>query len=141
MNIFKGWKIILIAFVLAVLSYWYISNQIYKSEEKMIDPSYKLIKLTAKDITVKVRLSASPPEGYQIVAGGVKAEPEKIVVIGPEALLESTTSAETALVDVSDYTKDLLKNIPLENVAGIHLTGDPYFVKVTVPIKKTETEQ
>ena len=62
-------------------------------------------------------------------------------MVGPEALLEEASSAETALVDMSENTKTSVKKIPLESVAGIHLSGEPYLVDVTVPIEKIETPQ
>jgi len=138
-KLLKGsWVLKIAALLCAVVTYFYIQHEIRTSEEKGKDPSYRLIKLTAKSFPLKVRLASSPPEGYRIVMDGVKASPAHVMVVGPEALLEEADSAETALVDVSDSTSTTVKKIPLESVAGIHLTGEPYLVEATIPIEKIE---
>ena len=139
MNLLKGSALLkLAAFVVAVIVYFYIHNEIYNTEKNnSADASYKLIKLTAKTMPVKVRLETTPPDGYRILEDQVTVSPEHVTVIGPEALLETAWTAETAIVDVSESTKTITKKIPLESVAGIHVVGDPYSVDVTVPIEKT----
>ena len=139
MNLLKGSLFFkLVALIFAIVTYFYIHNEINQSENKVTDPSYKLIKLTAKNLPLKVRLATAPPEGYRISADKVSSNPSQVVVIGPEALLEEASTAETALVDVSENTHSVTKRIPLESVAGIHLAGDLYEVEVTVPIEKIE---
>ena len=129
----------IIALLVAIPAYFYIRNEIKRSEEKNVsDPSYKLIKLTAKGLPVKVRVETAPPDGYRILDNKVTVSPDHIVVIGPEALLETAQSAETAIVDVSETTKTIIKKIPIESVAGIHLAGEAYTVDVTVPVEKIE---
>ncbi len=127
------------ALVFAIISYTYIRNEIRHTEKKVSDPSYKLIKLTAKSLPLKLRLDSSPPEGYRILEDKVMTQPTHVIVIGPEALLEEAYTAETRILDVSESTKTVVKKIPLENVAGISLSGEPYLVEVTVPIEKIET--
>ena len=138
MNLLKGSGLLkLAAFVVAVLSYFYIHNEISNLEKNnSTDASYKLIKLTAKNLPVKVRLETVPPDGYRIAEDKVTVLPSQVTVIGPEALLEDALTAETAIVDVSESTKDIVKKFPLESVAGIHVVGQPYLVEVTVPIEK-----
>jgi YbbR domain-containing protein len=141
MKLLKGTFILkIVSLVFAVLGYFYIQNEIANSEKKVSDPSYKLIKLTAKTLPVKLRLETSAPEGYRIVNDKVRTSPSKVTVIGPEALLEESSVAETAILDLSENTKTVVKQIPLESVSGIHITGEPYFVEVTVPIEKIEGE-
>jgi hypothetical protein len=142
MNLLKGSALLkLAALVVALLAYYYIHNEIYNTEKNnSSDASYKLIKLTAKTLPVKVRLETTPPDGYRILEDGVTVAPSQVTVIGPEALLENAWTAETALVDVSENTKTVEKHIPLESVAGIHIVGDPYKVTVSVPIEKIAQE-
>lgn len=130
-----------LALVLAVVTYLYIHNEMYRIQDRIPDPSYKLIKLTAKKLPVKARLATTPPEGYRILINQVSANPFQVIVIGPEALLEEAQSAETALIDVSENTKTFTRKIALESVAGIHLAGEPHIVEVTVPIEKVETDE
>lgn len=139
MNLLKGtFPLKVLSLVLAVLTYAYVHYEIRESARKAPDPSYKLIKLTSKSLPVNVRLATAPPEGYRLISERVAPTPAQIIVIGPEALLEEASSAETALVDISESTKTVVKRIPLESVAGIHIVGDPYDIEVTVPIEKIE---
>ena len=137
----KSWVLKVSSLFLAVGTYFYIHNEMYQIEKKVPDPSYKLIKLTAKKLPLKVRLATVPPEGYRILMDQVSSNPPQVIVVGPEALLEEASTAETALIDVSESTKTFTRKIALESVAGIHLSGDPYLVEVTVPIEKVETSQ
>ncbi len=138
MNLLKGsWLLKLAAFVVALITYFYIHNEIHNTEKNNnSDPSYKLIKLTAKNLPVKVRLETTPPDGYRIIEDQVTVSPTQVVVIGPEALLENAWNAETAIVDISESTKTVSKKIPIESVAGIHVVGQPYNVEVSVPVEK-----
>ena len=137
MKVLKGPAILkLAAFIVAVLTYFYIQHEINVSQKaNSADSSYKLIKLTAKTLPVKVRLETTPPDGYRIIEDKVTANPPQVTVIGPEALLESALTAETAIIDVSESTKTIHRNIPLESVAGIHVAGQATTVEITVPIE------
>jgi hypothetical protein len=138
MNLLKGSALLkLAALAVAILTYFYIHNEIYNTEKSnSVDASYKLIKLTAKSLPVKARLETTPPEGYRIVEDGVVSVPSMVTVIAPEALLENTWDAQTSIVDVSENTKTVTRHVPLENVAGVHLVGEPYLIEVTIPIEK-----
>lgn len=139
MNLLKGSGLLkLAALVVALLTYFYIQNEINSSDKNnSSDSSYKLIKLTAKALSVKVRLETTPPDGYRIVEDKITVFPNQVTVIGPEALLDTALTAETAIVDVSDSVKTVNKRIPLESVAGIPVAGgQSTTVEVTVPIEK-----
>ncbi len=142
MNFLKGgWFLKLFAVIAAVLTYFFIHHEMTGAQKGLSDPSYKLIKLTAERLPVKVRLATTPPEGYHVLADQVSSHPSDVIVIGPEALLDEASSAETALVDISESTKAFTKDIPLESVAGVHLGGKPYLVQITVPIQKIEEKK
>lgn len=138
MNLLKGSLFLkFAALIMAIATYYFVHAEIRQSEQKAPDPSYELLKITAKTLPVNVRLATMPPEGYRLSAAEqVFANPSHVVVIGPQALLEKGGSVETALVDVSESTKTTMRHIPLESVAGVHLAGDPYTVEVTVPVEK-----
>ena len=138
MNLLKGsFFLKFAALIVAVLTYFYIHNEIRSREEQNAeDPSYKLIKLTAKSLPIKVRLDPALPTGYRALEDQIAVLPQSVMVIGPEALFEDAQSAETSMVDVSEYTKTIIKHVPLESVAGVHVTGEPMTVIVTVPIEK-----
>ena len=130
--------LLVVALILALITYTYVNHALQQSEKRFQDPSYRLIKLTAKTVPVKVRFASNPPEGYRLLVKRVTVKPSKVTLIGPEALLEETASAETAILDISQTTRKITKAIPLESVAGIHLGGEPYIVEVTVPIEPLE---
>ena len=138
MNLLKGsFFLKFAALVVAVLTYFYIHNEIRGHEQRNVeDPSYKLIKLTAKTVRVKVRLNPATSTGYRVLESEIVVAPASITVIGPEALFEDAHEAETSMVEVSEYTKTVTKYVPIESVAGIHVVGDPTTVAVTVPIEK-----
>ena len=137
MTVLKGSALLkAAAFVVAVLTYLYIRNEISLSQKNnSTDSSYKLIKLTAKALPVKVRLETTPPDGFRIVEDKVTAVPSQVTVIGPEALLETALTAETAIIDVSESTKTVSRKIPIESVAGIPVAGQSTTVEITVPIE------
>ena len=138
MNLLKGSGVLkLVALSVALVTYFYIHNEISNTEKnKASDASYKLIKLTATKLPVKARVETAPPEGYRVLEDQIVTTPSQVTVIGPEALLDDALNAETSIIDVSEYTKTITKQVPLESVAGIHLVGNPYVVDVTVPIEK-----
>lgn len=139
MNLLKGPFVLkILALVCALLTYFQIHQEMKVSEKKVSDPSYKLIKLTTRTLPIRVRLATAPKAGFKIIDSKVTANPKDVFVVGPEALLEATSSADTALIDVSEATKTMVKKIPLESIAGVPLSGDPYLVEVTVPIESTE---
>lgn len=131
------WSYLAVALVLAVITYGYLSQMARKNSEVQ-DPSYKLIKLTAKTVPVRVRLASAPPEGYRLVQERITVQPARVTVIGPEALLEEASTAETAIIDIGQTTRKIIKSIPIESVAGVHLSGEPQIVDVTIPIEPLE---
>lgn len=142
MKLLKGPFVLkVVALACAVVTYFYIYNELYREKFKAPDPSYKLIKLTAKSLPVKERFASAPPVGYRLVLEDVKVSPNRVTVIGPEALLDEASRVETSFIDLSENTQSGVKKIPLENVAGIHLAGDPQMVEVTVVIRKIEEPQ
>ena len=131
------WKYSAIALALALITYAYLSQMARNNAESQ-DASYKLIKLTAKKVPVHVRIASVPPEGYRLIQDRVSVSPTHVTVIGPEALLEEASNAETAIIDISQTTRKIVKSIPLESVSGVHLSGEPQIVDVTIPIEKIE---
>jgi YbbR domain-containing protein len=136
----NDWLLGIIALFLAVITYYYVLEGIHRAEMKTYDPSYELIKLTAKTVPIKVRFASNPPEGYRLIPAKVDISPPTLVVIGPEAILEKASSAETAIIDISQTTKKTVKRIPIESVAGFHLSGEDYYVDVVIPIEKIEVK-
>jgi YbbR domain-containing protein len=131
------WGYLGLSLLLAAITFGYLNQKIHEKAAPQ-DPSYKLIKLTAKTVPIRVRIASAPPEGYRLIQERITVNPDKVTVIGPEALLEQASFAETAIVDISQTTHKVTKSLPLESVAGVHLGGEPFIVAVTVPIDKLE---
>lgn len=127
-----------IALALAIITYSYANQSIQKSKIKLTDPSYKLLKLTAKTVPITVRFASTPPEGYKLLTGRVSTTPETVTLIGPEALLDETDRADTAIIDISQSTKKTIRVVPIETVAGLKIGGDPILIEVSIPIEKIE---
>lgn len=138
MKLLKGTLFLKVAsLALALMTYFFIHREIEETDQKnSTDASYRLIKLTAKSVPVRPRLETKPPDGYRVLDEGVTVSPSQITVVGPEALLETETAAETSIIDISESTKTVTKRIPVESVAGTHLIGTPQLVDVTIPIEK-----
>lgn len=133
----KGsWILKLSALVLALLTYLHVHRELYREESRTVDPSYRLIKLSTKKLAINARVGTSPPDGYEVKLDKITVQPSQITVIGPEALLDEASSADTAMIDISSNTKTTVKKIPVEAVAGINVAGEPYMVEVTIPIEK-----
>lgn len=137
----RDWFLWIVALFLAVTTYYYIRDLQEDRARSPIDPSYKLIKLTAKSVPIKVRFASNPPQGYRLIEEKVVVDPSTVVVIGPEALLEEASFAETSILDISRTNRKLFKDIPLESVAGIRLGGESYKVDVVVPIEKIDVNR
>ncbi|OGW90998.1 MAG: hypothetical protein A3D28_01870 [Omnitrophica bacterium RIFCSPHIGHO2_02_FULL_63_14] len=141
MNLLKGsWVLKVAALVLAVVTYFFINKDMMDKQRQAIDPSYKLLKMTSRNLEVRVRIASSPPSGYRIPQGSIRVEPGRLLVVGPEALLEDAV-VETSLIDVSEAVKPFKRRVPLESVAGIRVSGDPYTAEVMVPIEKIPETQ
>ncbi|MCG3176459.1 MAG: hypothetical protein MOGMAGMI_01413 [Candidatus Omnitrophica bacterium] len=129
--------IALLSLVVAVITYFFAHNEVVRTTEAT-DPSYKLIKPVAKKLPVKLRLVSSTPKGYRILDKEISTRPTEIIVIGPEAMLEAASTVETALLDVSEATQTVRRTVPLDRVAGMHLSGEPYPIEVVIPIEKVD---
>jgi hypothetical protein len=134
-------RLIAIALALAMISYFYMNYSLKSDKSRIQDQSYKLLRMTAKRVPVKVRFAATPPQGYRLDIDRVVTNPKEVMIIGPDALLSEKVSAETAIIDVSQTTRKTTKAIPLESVAGIHLAGEPNLVEVTIPVEKLGSDR
>lgn len=132
------WMIAFLALIAAVITYFFAHNELVRSTQA-VDPSYKLIKPVAKKLPVKVRLVSSTPDGYRLIEDEIATRPSEVIVIGPEAMLESASTVETALLDISEARQTVRRSVPLDRVAGMHLAGEPYLIEVVIPIESDST--
>ena len=132
----------ILSMVLAIITWFYINRELtkLKSEEEKAIISMLHYEIISKKLPIQLSIVGEVREGYELVADGIAVDPETIVVIGPEKILNEVSSARTVPIDISEYTKDVIKQIELAPIAkGITLKDS--IVKVHIPIlKKQEAE-
>ena len=128
--------------VLAIITWFYINRELtkLKSEEEKAIISMLQYEIISKKLPIQLSIVGEVRDGYELVVDGIAVDPETIVVIGPEKILNEVISARTMPIDISEYTKDVIKQIELAPIAeGITLKDS--FVKVRIPILKKQEEE
>ena len=127
----------ILSLMLAVMTWFYVDRELMKlrDEEEKAIISMMQYDIISKKLPVQLTIVGKVREGYELVADGITVEPETIVVVGPENILTEVTSARTVPLDISEYTKDTIKQVALAPIArGIALKDS--LVKVRIPIVK-----
>ncbi len=94
----------------------------------------RVAKEIEKDVNVVVALTGEPVAGYTITR--ISAEPDRVLLRGPEQALNPMTTVETVPVDVEKATETLIRKAPLslpETVQALSLSSP---IEVTVAIEK-----
>jgi YbbR domain-containing protein len=76
----------------------------------------------SKSVSVVPQVQGQPATGYW--TGRITAEPPTVQISGDPALLEQTTSINTAPVDVSGAEADVVRTVPLQRPDGLTIAGD-----------------
>lgn len=127
--------------ILAVATWCYVNRELtrLKTEEERTIFSMLQYEVISKKLPIQLTLIGNVKEGYEIIKNSITIDPESCVVIGPENILADINFARTVPIDVSEYTKDIDKQVALAPIArGITLKDN--FVKIYIPlVKKKET--
>lgn len=130
-----GLKILSLALAIAT---WFYVNQEFarrKTEEEKAIIKVLHYEVVTKKIPIQLIIVGKLKSEYEIVSDGIVISPESCVVIGPEIILRDVSAVRTLPIDISEYTKDVNREIALAPIAeGITLKD--YFVKVYIPIVK-----
>jgi len=132
-----GLKVISLA--LAVLTWFYTSWELAKrrSDEEMAIIDMLHYELISKKLPIQLTIVGEVRPGYELIMDGITVAPDAVIVIGPENILDEVSSARTVPLDISEYTKEIRKDIPLAPIArGITLKDE--LVSINIPIVKTE---
>lgn len=135
----------ILALVLAIATWFYISQELtkLKNEEERAIIDMLHYKVISKKLPVQLMIVGEARKEYKVIMENVTVQPETIIVIGPKNILDEVNYARTVPIDISEYTKDINKDIALAPIArGIRLKNT--FVKVFIPIAKEpkkETEK
>jgi|GEM_PF-2214530 len=76
-----------------------------------------------KEVPVEVNIEGELPEGLEIKS--IEAEPERVVLLGDEELLEEVNKVKTAVLDLSDKEETFFQEIELEVPQGTSLEIEP----------------
>ena len=135
----------ILALVLAVATWFYISQELtnLKNEEERAIINMLHYEVVSKKLPVQLTIVGEAREEYKVIMEKVTVQPETIIVVGPKNILDEVNYARTVPIDISEYTKDVNKDVALAPIArGIRLKDT--FVKAFIPIArelKEETER
>ncbi len=132
-----GLKVVSLALAIATWSYINLELTKIKNEEERAIISMLQYEIISKKIPIRLTIVGEVREGYELVADAIDFDPDIIVVIGPEKILNEVNFARTIPIDISEYTKDVIKQIELAPIArGITLKDS--LVNVNIPIIKKQ---
>ena len=76
-----------------------------------------------KEVPVEVNIEGELPEGLEIKS--IEVEPERVVLLGDEELLDEVNKVKTAVLDLSDKEETFSQEIELEVLQGTSLEIEP----------------
>lgn len=130
-----------IALVLAVITWFYVFNEIEHLHTKESSPAQLLPsygKLISRKLYVKAIVIGEVSEGYRMNVNDVQIDPPYFVVAGPASVLRTVERLETEPIDISRYTKTTMVDAHILPITPSIDVGK-LTVKVTIPIKKAES--
>ncbi len=122
----------LIAFILAVITYIYVQNELISSGSNFHNKEL-LKQLDFKVVPIKVALKGEPPPGYQILTANIKVKPEKIIIVGKKNDLDKISEVSTQEIDVRKFTHTQVLYVSLKPVENA-IVGDKTMVEVEIPV-------
>lgn len=132
----------LVSLILAIGTWFYISLELtkLKSEEERAIISMLQYEVISKKLPVQLTIVGEARKDYIVMTDDITIDPETIVVIGPDSILEKVNFARTIPIDISEYTRDVIKEIELAPIAkGITLKHS--LVNVHIPIVKKDIDK
>ena len=128
----------LLSLILAIITWYYVSGELarLKSEEEEAIVSMLHYEVISKKLPVKVTIVGEVRKDCKIEMDGVAVVPESIIVMGPKHILSEVTFARTVPIDITEYTRDVTKQVKLAPIAK-GMTIEDVLVNVYIPIVKT----
>lgn len=136
--IVKNFWLKLLALFLAVVVWLYVVGELNKgtSEQKALLESILPSRLAAKQIPVKVAWVGKPRSGYRFLSEEISVKPSSCIVLAPQNLLKNISYLITEEIDISEFTKSIVKEVKVRPVGpGVILEKD-FYVTVVIPIRK-----
>lgn len=124
---------------IAIVTWFYVTLELtkLKSDEEKAIFSMLRYDVISKELPIQPTIVSEVRGGYRIITDGISVSPETCVVIGPAHILNEVNLVRTVPIDISEYTKDVTKEVELAPIArGITLRDT--FVTVHIPIVKSK---
>jgi YbbR domain-containing protein len=129
-----------ISLVLALFTWSYIGNQLYKESLGREAETASLINVSGENIVVKtlpiyVKIEGEPAKGYRIILDKISINPSSSVVAGPPDTIKNLTYISTEPITVQDKNNTIKYNAKIADITGCKIGYEGY-VNVTIPIAK-----
>jgi YbbR domain-containing protein len=127
----------LLALLLAMVTWVYVVLELQEgpSQERealqSILPPYRL---ASKKVPVRLDMVGQPRDGYAVAYDKVVIQPSELFIVGPKSMLDKLSTIETEPINVTNYTKTLIKDVTVIPPTKGIITDK--FISVTIPILK-----
>ena len=130
----------LLSLFLAIATWFYITSEFNKLKEEEEQTIFSMLQydVVSKVVPIQLTIIGEVKKGYRIATDMIAVEPDTLMVVGPEKILNDVKFVRTVPLDVSEYDRNININLELAPIArGIAPKGK--FTKVHIPIEKKET--
>ncbi|MGE4357295.1 MAG: CdaR family protein [Candidatus Omnitrophota bacterium] len=126
----------IISLALAILSWFYINNEIIQSKQrdKVTLVWDKELNLEVRELPVRVNIKGAPPPGYVFVESKLVVNPARCKVVGKKFILDTLAYVETEAVDIRTFTKPTIVKTTLRSLPNVIIPEGE--VELTIPIEK-----
>ncbi|MDB4349364.1 YbbR-like domain-containing protein [Omnitrophica bacterium] len=125
----------LLALLLAIVTWIYIVIELQEgaaAEREALQSILPPYRMVSKKIPIKLSLMGEPKDGYVVAYDQVAIKPSDFFIVGPKSILNKLSSVETETIDISGYSKTLIKDVTI--IPPTKGMIKEKFVTVTVPI-------
>jgi len=132
----------IIALALALLTWSYISGQLYKESIGLDTEAPSVIKkasgekIIVKTLPIYVNIEGEPLPGYRIVLDKIVVRPSHSVVAGPPETIKNLSYISTEPVIVEGKNNTVKDNVKLSHIPTCRV-GYEGLVKIAIPISRT----
>jgi YbbR domain-containing protein len=132
----------ILALFLAAIVWMYIVGELNKGapDEKALFERIMPARVMAKEVPIKISLIGKPVPGYTIATEEISVTPSKCAVFASPRILKNIDYFATEEIDISEFTKSVVKEIKLKRVKPGIIFENDFLVRVVIPIKKIKQE-
>ncbi len=108
--IFNNFLAKIVSLILAALTWFYVFDLInsdpFLQKKESVEDVFSRYKFIVKEVPVNPVFTGKAREGYRINFEGVKIEPSKIAIFGPEEAIAGVKELRTDKINLGEYTKN-----------------------------------